>query len=134
MARKAWNLICGKLCLVKNFGNHFMGEMRHLDREHFRAVLLDAKNRLLKIETISVGTLSSSFIHPRVVFKSAVKNSAAAIILVHNHPSGDPTPSEEDIRVTRRLAEAGLLVGIGVLDRVVIGDGSFVGFREKGLL
>lgn len=111
-----------------------MGEMRHLDREHFRAILLDAKNRALKVETVSVGTLNTSFIHPREVFKSAVKNSAAAIILVHNHPSGDPAPSEEDIRVTRRLVEAGLLLGIEVLDHVVIGDGRFVGFREKGLL
>ncbi|OPX92134.1 MAG: hypothetical protein A4E52_00136 [Pelotomaculum sp. PtaB.Bin013] len=111
-----------------------MAEMRFLDREHFRVMLLNTKNQVLRIETVSIGTLSSSQVHPRELFKFAVKNSAAAIILVHNHPSGEPTPSREDIDITGRLADAGKIMGIEVLDHIIIGDGKFVSFKEKGLL
>lgn len=86
------------------------------------------------MESISIGTLNSSPIHPRELFKPAIKNSAAAVILVHNHPSGDPTPSREDIDITNRLSESGKLLGIEVLVHVIIGDGSFVSFKEKDLL
>ncbi|MCL6614990.1 MAG: DNA repair protein RadC, partial [Firmicutes bacterium] len=110
-----------------------MEEMRFLDREQFRIILLDAKNHVLGIRVVSVGSLSSSIVHPREIFKEAIARSSAAIILVHNHPSGDPTPSHEDIEVTRRLVEAGRLLGIEVLDHVVVGDNRYVSFKEKGI-
>jgi DNA repair protein RadC len=110
-----------------------MEEMRFLDREQFRIVLLDAKNHVLGVRVVSVGSLSSSIVHPREIFKEAIARSSAAIILVHNHPSGDPTPSREDVEVTRRLVEAGRLLGIEVLDHVVVGDNKYVSFKEKGI-
>ncbi len=110
-----------------------MEEMRYLDREQFRIILLDAKNHVLGVKTVSVGSLSSSIVHPREIFKDAIARSSAAIILVHNHPSGDPTPSREDVEVTRRLVEAGRLLGIEVLDHVVVGDNRYVSFKEKGI-
>lgn len=111
-----------------------MEEMRHLDREHFWALLLNTKNQVLARETISIGTLNSSAIHPRELFKAAIRRSAAAVILVHNHPSGDPTPSQQDIEVTRRLVDAGNIIGISVLDHLVIGDNKFTSFKAKGLM
>jgi len=110
-----------------------MEEMRHLDREQFRIVLLDTKNHVLGVRTVSVGSLSSSIVHPREIFKEAIARSSAAIILVHNHPSGDPTPSREDVEVTRRLMEAGRLLGIEVLDHVVVGDNKYVSLKETGM-
>jgi DNA repair protein RadC len=111
-----------------------MEEMRHNLREHFRAVLLDTKNKVMGIEEISIGSLNSSLVHPREVFRPAIRKACASIILIHNHPSGDPTPSREDLDVTKRLCEAGRLMGIEILDHIVIGDGKFVSFREKGLM
>jgi DNA repair protein RadC len=111
-----------------------MEEMCYLDREHFRVILLNTKNRVLGVETVSIGSLNSSLVHPREVFKSAVQRSAAGVILVHNHPSGDPTPSSEDIEITRRLSDAGRVIGIEVLDHIIIGDHLFVSFKEKGLI
>lgn len=111
-----------------------MEELRHKLREHFRVLLLDTKNRVLGIEDISIGSLNASLVHPREVFRPAIRKACASMILIHNHPSGDPTPSREDVEVTKRLTEAGRLMGIEVLDHLVIGDGRFVSFREKGLL
>lgn len=114
--------------------NLVMEEMRYLDREHFRTMLLDSKNRVISVESISVGTLSSSLVHPREVFKAAVVRSAAALILVHNHPSGDPAPSHEDITITQRLVEAGKIMGINVLDHIIIGDGRYCSLKERALI
>lgn len=111
-----------------------MEEMRYLDREHFRALSLNTKNQVLSLDNISIGSLNSSIVHPREVFKRAITNSAAAVILVHNHPSGDPAPSREDIEVTKRLVQAGKILGIAVLDHIIIGDGRYLSFKEKGLL
>jgi DNA repair protein RadC len=111
-----------------------MEDMRYLDREHFRTLSLNTKNQLVHLDTISVGSLNSSLVHPREVFKRAVMHSAAAVILVHNHPSGDPAPSAEDVEVTRRLVQAGGILGIAVLDHVIIGDGRYVSLKEEGLL
>jgi DNA repair protein RadC len=112
----------------------FMAEMATLDREHFRAILLNTKNRILGVRTISIGSLNTSVVHAREVFKAAVAESAQAIVLVHNHPSGLPEPSGEDLLVTRRLAEAGRILGIEVLDHVVLGSQGFVSLRELGHL
>ena len=106
-------------------------ELRGLERETFHVLLLDGKHALRRRELVSVGTLTSSLVHPREVFRSAVREAAAALICVHNHPSGDPEPSPEDLEVTRRLIRSGRLVGIPLLDHVVIGDGRWVSLRER---
>jgi DNA repair protein RadC len=103
------------------------------NQEQFMVIHLTAKNHVLAVETITEGTLTASLVHPREVFKPAIRRCAHAIILAHNHPSGDPTPSREDREVTRRLIEVGKLVGIEVLDHIVIGKGRYVSFRERGL-
>lgn len=111
-----------------------MEKMRYLDREHFTTVLLNTKSIVLGIEEVSIGTLNSSMVHPREVYKNAIKKNANAIILGHNHPSGDCTPSEEDIAITKRLCEAGIIIGIRVLDHIIIGDHKYYSFKENGLL
>jgi DNA repair protein RadC len=108
--------------------------LRHLLQEEFRILLLNAQHGVVREVVVTRGILDASVIHPREVFKPAVVESAAAVILLHNHPSGDPTPSPEDREVTRQLAEAGRLMGIPVLDHVVIGESTFVSFVEAGLL
>jgi DNA repair protein RadC len=108
--------------------------MRDYDREHFMVLYLDRKGGLIVQENVSVGGLHSSIVHPREVFKTAVKRSAASIILAHNHPSGDPAPSREDIDITRRLIEAGQIVGIEIIDHVIIGDNRYCSFKDKGLI
>lgn len=110
-------------------------QLRGLDREHFWALALSTKNRLLRMVEVSVGSLNASIVHPRELFKDAVRLSAASIVIVHNHPSGDPTPSGADIQLTRRLARAGEVLGIEVLDHVVIGDGgAHTSLRHMGVL
>jgi DNA repair protein RadC len=109
-------------------------KLRDLKKEEFHVLYLDAKNRLIKEETISLGTLTSNVIHPREVFKPAVQHSAAALILVHNHPSGDPNPSEDDVAITSDMVKAGEVMGIEVLDHVIVGDSGFVSMKEKGLM
>ncbi len=111
-----------------------MFDMRYLDKEHFKSVLLNTRNEVLDIVTISIGSLDASLVHPRELFKDAIRRSCASVILVHNHPSGDPTPSMEDIKLTRRLKEGGALLGIRVLDHIIIGDNRFLSLRELGLL
>lgn len=108
--------------------------MEDLKREVFRVALLDAHNGLLRDRVVSEGTLSASLVHPREVFKPAILESAAAVILLHNHPSGDPTPSREDIRLTRQLVECARLLDLRVHDHVVIGRGRFVSLAEQGVI
>ena len=98
-------------------------------KEHFLALLLDTRNRLIRTSTVSMGSLDSSVVHPREVFKEAISASAASVIFVHNHPSGDPEPSEDDIELTRRLVEAGKLLGILVLDHIIVGDGNYMSLK-----
>lgn len=106
-------------------------DMVQLDREHFVVLHLDEKNTIIAKETVSIGSLNQAIVHPREVFKAAVHNGSAALILVHNHPTGDPAPSLEDRCITRRLREAGEIIGIKVLDHIVIGDGSYHSFVEE---
>ena len=114
--------------------DYLMEQLRYLKKEHFICLFLNTKNQLIAQETLSVGTLNASLVHPREVFRAAIKCSSASLICVHNHPSGDPTPSPEDVSLTRRLVEAGELVGIDVLDHLVIGEQSFVSLKERGLM
>jgi DNA repair protein RadC len=114
--------------------NYCMNDMRFLTQEHFVCLYLNTKNQVLHKQTIFIGSLNSSIVHPREVYKEAFRRSAASIICVHNHPSGDPTPSREDIEVTKRLAECGKIIGIDILDHVIIGDKKYVSLKEKGYL
>jgi DNA repair protein RadC len=111
-----------------------MEEMRYLKQEHFRIILLNVKNEVVKCLKVSIGTLNSSLVHPRDVFSEPIRCKCASIILVHNHPSGDPNPSEEDINITKRLIEAGRILGINVLDHIIIGDGKYISFKERGII
>ncbi|MBQ7568823.1 DNA repair protein RadC [bacterium] len=112
----------------------YLNDMGTLTKEHFRVLCLDTKKRLLKMDTISIGDLSSSIAHPREVFYPAVQNLADSIIIAHNHPSGDPSPSEADIKLTDRLRQAGDLLGIKVTDHIIIGAGCYVSLRREGLI
>jgi DNA repair protein RadC len=104
------------------------------DREHFVILLLNAKNKVIGIHTVSIGTLNASLVHPREVFKPAILANAYSVVIAHNHPSGDPTPSREDYEVTKRLIDAGKLLGVEVLDHIVIGDGTYDSLRESGMV
>jgi DNA repair protein RadC len=111
-----------------------MEEMRGLDREHFRIMHLSTRNNVLGISPVSIGSLNSSIVHPRECFKEAIRRNANTIILLHNHPSGDPTPSREDLDITRRLVEGGRILGIDILDHVIIGDKKYVSLKEQGVI
>jgi DNA repair protein RadC len=111
---------------------HFHARLRDAPHERFLVVLLDGRHRVLREVTTSQGTLTASLVHPREVFRSALREGAAALVLVHNHPSGDPTPSREDRDVTRRLVRAGELLGVPVLDHVVVAERGYVSLREAG--
>jgi len=103
-------------------------------KEHFKLIILDSRNKILTITDISLGTLNANLVHPREIFKDAVTHNAASVVLVHNHPSGDPEPSEDDIKITKQLVEAGKIMGIEVVDHLIIGNDSFTSFKEKGIL
>jgi len=113
--------------------NLLMSEMAFLEKEHLRLILLDTRNRVLKTPTLYVGSLNSSIVRIGELFRAAIKENAAAFIVVHNHPSGDPSPSPEDIRITREIARAGSLLGIDCLDHIVIGRNRYVSLKERGL-
>jgi len=123
-----------KITSPKDIVDVLMLDMIHLKKEHFKIVMLDTKNQIIGIEDISVGSLNSSIVHPREVFKEAIVRSSAAIILVHNHPSGDPTPSKEDIAITKRLVEGGEILGIKVLDHIIIGNNKYISLKEKDII
>jgi len=114
--------------------SYMMAEMTSLTQEHFVVLYLNVKNEVLHKKTIFIGSLNSSIVHPREVYKEAVKHSAATIICLHNHRSGTVTPSPEDIDVTKRLAEAGSVTGVELLDHVIIGDHNFLSLKEKGYM
>jgi DNA repair protein RadC len=114
--------------------SHFRPLVESLKKECFWNVLLDGKNRIIKIVRVSEGCLTSSLVHPREVFRTAIAEAAASVVFVHNHPSGDPAPSQEDLHITRRLVETGKIVGIRALDHVIIGDCRYFSFADQGLL
>jgi DNA repair protein RadC len=124
----------GPLSSPQEVASYLMPRLSLLAQEHFLTLHLNTKNRLLGTETVTIGTLDASLVHPREVFKTAIKRSAASIILVHNHPSGDPNPSTEDIEITRRLMEAGNLIGIEVLDHIIIGEHKYCSLKSLGLM
>lgn len=109
-------------------------DVRNSKKEHFVVFYVDSRNSLIRKDIVSIGTLNTSLVHPREVFEPAVNNFAAQIILAHNHPSGDPDPSDDDIEITKRLIKAGEIMGIEVVDHVVVADHNFFSFKEKGLI
>lgn len=123
-----------KLSAPETVAEYYMEEMRHLPREESLVLFLDAKNRRITDMVIASGTVNSSIMSPREIFLNALKQDAVGIILIHNHPSGDPAPSGEDISVTRRVRDAGNLIGIRLMDHIIIGDNTYVSFKEKGIL
>ena len=112
----------------------FMEKMRYYKKEYFQVVLINAKGEIMEETAVSVGDLCSTVVHPREVFHSAIKRSAASVIFVHNHPSGNAEPSKQDIETTERLVEAAEILGIKVLDHIIIGDGTYVSFKNIGLM
>jgi DNA repair protein RadC len=128
----AWSLERGqRIESPSDIQRHFRGRLREWRRESFHVVLLDGRHRLMAVEAVSLGTLTASLVHPREVFREAIRRAAAAMLLVHNHPSGDPSPSQEDRAVTRRLEAAGELLGIRVLDHVIVAEDGFYSFRQE---
>lgn len=117
---------------AKEAADIVMPELRHESREYFILLALGSKGQVLHLERVAQGTLTSSLVHPRDVFYTAIIQRAAAVILAHNHPSGDPSPSEDDFTLTRTLVEAGGIMGIPVVDHIIVGDGVYYSFQEKG--
>lgn len=113
--------------------NHFMEQMRHYQKEYFKVLMLNTKVEVIAEDTVAIGNLNSSVIHPREIFSKAIKNSSASMILVHNHPSGNPQPSTEDLLITNRLVKAGEIIGIKILDHIIVGDGVYVSLKSEGL-
>ena len=135
LGRRAQALPLGVGTLVRDAESvwaHFRGRLPQLDREAFYVLLLDGKNRVQAEVRVSEGSLTAALVHPREVFSPAIRDGAAALILVHNHPSGDPTPSAEDVALTERLRQVGDLVGVRILDHVVVGRGRWVSMAESG--
>ncbi|MCL4377788.1 MAG: DNA repair protein RadC [Actinobacteria bacterium] len=114
--------------------NYYIPLMKDLKKEQFRIVLLNIKNKIMKEILISQGSLTSSIVHPREVLKNAIKESAASIIFIHNHPSGDPEPSIDDIEITNRLCKSCSIIGINVLDHIIVGEGGYFSFKQKDML
>ncbi len=121
-------------CSSQDVAAYYRPRLRDFKKEIFRCALLDTKNKILKEEVVSIGSLTASIVHPRDAFKAAVRESAAAVIFIHNHPSGDVKPSQEDILLTRRLVQAGEVIGIQVLDHIIIGDNGHFSFRDQGMI
>ncbi|MDD7794888.1 RadC family protein [Clostridium sp. 'White wine YQ'] len=118
----------------KTIADLFMNEMSKLSQEVLKLIMLNTKNNIISIKEVFKGTLNSSIVHPREVFSEALKNNAASIIICHNHPSGDPTPSKEDINITLRLKECSKIMGIDLLDHIIIGNNTYVSLKEKSII
>ncbi len=112
----------------------FMEKMRYYKKEHFKVLLLDTKGKIIEETEVSVGDLNGAMVHPREVFLQAVRRSAAAVVLLHNHPSGDPEPSMEDVETTERLVESARILGINIVDHIIIGDGVYTSMKSEGLM
>ncbi len=117
----------------EDIANLVMGRLKDKKKEYFLAILVDTRNQLIRVSEISIGSLDTSIVHPREVFKEAISASAASVIFVHNHPSGDTEASDDDIALTKRLVQAGEIVGIDVLDHIIIGGKSYASLKRQGL-
>ena len=124
-----------KLCIDSpaSIANIYMEEMRYHEREHFKVIFLNTKNAIIGDKDISIGTVNASLVDPREIFKMALSYKAVHLILMPNHPSGNPTPSQSDIEVTKRMVKAGNVLGMDILDHIIIGDGNYISLKEQGL-
>ncbi|WP_026671470.1 RadC family protein [Alkalihalobacterium bogoriense] len=137
LGRRISNLQTEERVIIRSpedVARYVMEDMRSLTQEHFVCLYLNTKNHVIHRQTVFIGSLNASLVHPREVYKEAFRRSAASIICLHNHPSGDPGPSREDIEVTKRLNECGKLLGIELMDHIIIGDRKFVSLKEKGYI
>lgn len=126
----------GKMPTLRNPGDvyRYLEDMRKLKKEQFRGLYLNTRNKIIHDEIISIGTLTANLVHPREVFQPAIEYLAAGLIIAHNHPSGDPNPSDEDLKVTRQMQEVGKTMAIDLLDHIIIGDDKYVSLRDRGLM
>lgn len=131
---KAINRVSLQFTNPKTVADYYMEEMRHLTTEQIKLVMMDSKSKIIKDMIISKGTVNASILAPREIFLSALAYEAVNIIILHNHPSGDPSPSKEDLQTTQRIKEAGNLIGIKLMDHIIIGDNRYVSLKEQGLL
>lgn len=135
LGRRVNNLNQGERVVIKNpddCADYLMNDMRFLHQEHFVVLYLNTKQEVIHKQSIFIGSLNQAIVHPREIFREGVKRTCFAIICVHNHPSGDPTPSKEDIKVTKRLVECGKVMGIELLDHVIIGDNKYISLKNEG--
>ena len=123
-----------KITTPKDLADLLMGEMNDLNQEVLKVILLSTKNIIIGIKDVFKGSLNTSIVHPREIFNEAINKNSASIIICHNHPSGDPTPSKEDINITIRIKECGNILGIELLDHIIIGNNKFVSLKEKGII
>ena len=123
-----------KITSPKDLADLLMGEMNELNQEILKVILLSTKNTIIGVKDIFKGSLNTSVVHPREIFKEAINKNSASIIISHNHPSGDPTPSKEDINITLRVKECGNIIGIPLIDHIIIGNNKFVSLKERGLI
>lgn len=123
-----------KITSPKDLADLLMGEMNELNQEILKVILLSTKNTIIGIKDIFKGSLNTSVVHPREIYKEAINKNSASIIICHNHPSGDPTPSKEDINITLRVKECGNIIGIQLIDHIIIGNNKFVSLKERGLI
>lgn len=137
IAKRIKSFMAGESIKVTNPGDAagiVMESMKNFNSEHLRVIMLNVKNIVISVKDVSIGSINEAIVHPREIFVEAIKNSSASIILCHNHPSGDPTPSTEDINITKRLKECSKLIGIELLDHIIIGEGIYVSLKEKGVI
>lgn len=123
-----------KITKPEDVASMLINEMRNLKQEILKLLVLDTKNKIIKIKDIFRGTLNSSIVHPREIYSEAIKSGGASIIICHNHPSGDPSPSDEDINITLRIKECGNIIGINLLDHIIVGDKKYISLKEKGII
>lgn len=123
-----------KITSPKDLADLLVGEMSYLNQEVLKVVTLSTKNTIIEVKDVFKGSLNNSIVHPREIFKRAIANHSASIIICHNHPSGDPTPSREDINITLRIKECGKIIGIPLIDHIIIGNNNFVSLKEKELI
>lgn len=123
-----------KITSPQDLANLVMGEMNELNQEVLKVILLSTKNTVISVKDVFKGSLNTSIVHPREIFKEAINRNSASLIVCHNHPSGDPTPSKEDINITLRIKECGNIIGIKLIDHIIIGNNKFVSLKERGLI
>ena len=123
-----------KISSAQDVFSLYSPKLSHLPKEHFCAIFLNTKNEVIAEQVVSIGTINSSLVHPREVFNGAIKNLAHSLIIVHNHPSGDHTPSKEDVTITKRLSRAGNVLGVPLLDHIIIGKGKWWSAQEAGVI